>query len=135
MPISRAAAPRHTALGASPVCPFGAWSQGATRTQVQGAQVGVAAISRSGKPGYQRGRKVGSSIRSTRRASAQRRCISASRSSPGRRDMRPAPRGPHGRGELPGGRRRQAAMGLDQRGDRLRDRGVGRAVAQILRSS
>src|SRR6218665_294908 len=45
--------------------PSGASGEGATRTQVQGAQVRVANIRRSGKPGYQRGRKVGSYIQST----------------------------------------------------------------------
>src|ERR1700722_15511450 len=60
--------PYQTTGCASPVCtltkPSGACSQGATKTQVQGAQVSVANISRSGKPGYQRGRKVGSYIHS-----------------------------------------------------------------------
>ena len=50
--------------------PSGASGLGATSTQVQGEQVSVANISRSGKPGYQRGRKVGSYIQSTFSAAA-----------------------------------------------------------------
>ena len=57
----RHARPRYQTTGCvSPVAtltkPSGASGVGATSTQVQGEQVSVAAISRSGKPGYQRGR-------------------------------------------------------------------------------
>src|SRR5215207_6700971 len=50
--------------------PCGAASHGATSTQRQGAQVRVANWSCSGKPGYQRGEKVGSYSHSIFAASA-----------------------------------------------------------------
>src|SRR5260370_32776294 len=63
----------HTTGCAWPVCtlmkPSGACSHGATSTQLHGAQVKVANIRRSGNPGYQRGRNVGSYIQSTLRPS------------------------------------------------------------------
>ncbi len=58
----------HTTGCVSPVStltnPSGARSDGATSTQRQGEQVSVANDSLSGKPGHQRGEKVGSYIQS-----------------------------------------------------------------------
>ena len=66
--------PYQTTGWVAPVCtltkPWGIASLGATSAQAQGAQVSVANWRRSGKPGHQRGEKVGSYSHSIALASA-----------------------------------------------------------------